>query len=757
MVNSNQTAVRQGLRFDSQNSHLQPVNHRTNSDNIRDGRGEEDPLQNPRPPEKLKSPPLVNNRCHEQNLMLRAKRWSCRLSERASVIWGGWGSQTGSDDEPPPPVPRHRTDSKYNASTSDRNHVRLLDKRTKSYTCRELMCIVFLPCLLICLLGIACSALVIYYQLGKEYEQEISTLSSELTSARDQTGVYMSSQKYQGLIDQVNRQKIAIDNEKEAVRELGSVLKKKTHELNESTRKFNDLKETLDCTWTIIQKTGGSSLLKHLEAECKLSQRAHLLLAVNDEAAIDKKLVEQAEKRRPVPGVEGIPSKQRHSHGHGHMENTDRQHWLLGSNSQMSSESNEFQQFLATEFTRMEQNIIDFSNQQDIFCNEFRRSLEDEVEKRHRDLAKLSSSLTKMLETQLKTVGKLSSLATDQLYAEQKWVTGYLKTARNEADKESSTMQKFLTEGILIWLQQVDTSLRDQGNTLDLLQHNINSGMTAISGDRNNFLNSQKKMLMTANNKVKALSQLQLAELQSIVEREEKVKQSESQFGVRFKEAKRKIDGLLSSLLSEYDSYSALVNKTSEATARNLASTTSRTEQMTSLVNMAISQTMDENNDFKFKTESKEKLLHNEMIQKVEQSVAENKVINKNLDKVEIQTKQFIGERQGAWELHYSNQEIQLRKKADKNKELLQKHQSQSQDLHSLVRTATNSLESVLETHRQSDSRKTAERQADLQAQCKNMGTFTELLSSELHARDSDLANYFFNSGRDEKDTSVKK
>lgn len=758
MVNSNQTAVRQGLRFDSQNSHLQPVNHRTNSDNIRDGRGEEDPLQNPRPPEKLKSPALVNNRCHEQNLMLRAKRWSCRLSERASVIWGGWGSQTGSDDEPPPPVPRHRTDSKYNASTSDRNHVRLLDKRTKSYTCRELMCIVFLPCLLICLLGIACSALVIYYQLGKEYEQEISTLSSELTSARDQTGVYMSSQKYQGLIDQVNRQKIAIDNEKEAVRELGSMLKKKTHELNESTRKFNDLKETLDCTWTIIQKTGGSSLLKHLEAECKLSQRAHLLLAVNDEAAIDKKVVGQAEKRRPVPGVIGIPSKpQRHSHGHGHMENTDRQHWLLGSNSQMSSESNEFQQFLATEFTRMEQNIIDFSNQQDIFCNEFRRSLEDEVEKRHRDLAKLSSSLTKMLETQLKTVGKLSSLATDQLYAEQKWVTGYLKTARNEADKESSTMQKFLTEGILIWLQQVDTSLRDQGNTLDLLQHNINSGMTAISGDRNNFLNSQKKMLMTANNKVKALSQLQLAELQSIVEREEKVKQSESQFGVRFKEAKRKIDGLLSSLLSEYDSYSALVNKTSEATARNLASTTSRTEQMTSLVNLAISQTMDENKDFQFKTESKEKLLHNEMIQKVEQSVTENKVINKNLDKVEIQTKQFIGERQGAWELHYSNQEIQLRKKADKNKELLQKHQSQSQDLHSLVRTATNSLESVLETHRQSDSRKTAERQADLQAQCKNMGTFTELLSSELHARDSDLANYFFNSGRDEKDTSVKK
>ena len=73
------------------------------------------------------------------------------------------------------------------------------------------------------------------------------------------------------------------------------------------------------------------------------------------------------------------------------------------------------------------------------------------------------------------------------------------------------------------------------------------------------------------------------------------------------------------------------------------------------------------------------------------------------------------------------------------------------------MRTATNSLEGVLESHRQSDSRKTAERQADLQAQCKNMGTFTELLSSELHARDSDLANYFFNSGRGEKAVVVTK
>jgi len=318
-------------------------------------------------------------------------------------------------------------------------------------------------------------------------------------------------------------------------------------------------------------------------------------------------------------------------------------------------------------------------------------------------------------------------------------------------------MQKFLTEGILIWLQQVDTSLMDQGNTLNLLHQSIVGWTTTISDERKAFLSTQKKMLLTANNKVKAISNLQFAELRSVIEREKKIKQSESQFGARFKEAKRKIDGLLSSLLLDYESYSSLVNKTSEATGRNLASAISRTEEMTSLVNMAISQTLNDNKDFQINAEAKGKVMISEMIQKVDESIGENKVINKNLDKVELQTKQFIGERQGVWELHYSNQEIQLRKKADKNKELLQKHQSQSQDLHSLVRAATNSLESVLETHRQSDNRKTMERQADLQAQCKNMGSFTELLTSELHARDSDLANYFFNNGRNKANTSVKK
>ena len=108
------------------------------------------------------------------------------------------------------------------------------------------------------------------------------------------------------------------------------MLKKKTHELNESTRKFNDLKETLDCTWSIIQKTGGASLLKHLETECKLSQKAHLLLAVNDEAATDKKINGKLEKIALDEVATSDAVRPRQIHAHSHSEISDRQHWLLG-------------------------------------------------------------------------------------------------------------------------------------------------------------------------------------------------------------------------------------------------------------------------------------------------------------------------------------------------------------------------------------------------------------------------------------------
>ena len=327
----------------------------------------------------------------------------------------------------------------------------------------------------------------------------------------------------------------------------------------------------------------------------------------------------------------------------------------------------------------MEQSIIDFASQQEIFCAEFKRSLDAEVERRHSDLGGVSASLSKMLETQLQTVGKLSNLATNQLYAEQKWVTTYLKNARNEADKESTAMQKFLTENLLILLQQVDASLQDQTKTLESLKQGISIAFNNIIADRNEFLHNQRKMLLTANNKVKAFSQLQISEMRAISEREEKLKRSELQFGERFVEAKKKIDSLLSSLFSEYDSYSSLANKTSEANSRNLASSSSRQEQMTSLIDVALTEATDKSKDFSFKAEKKEKVVRLELVQKISEGIASSKAVTGRLDRVEAQTKQFIGERQGSWELHYNNQEIQLRKKADTNKELLQKHQVESQ------------------------------------------------------------------------------
>ena len=140
--------------------------YRINRDIVGDRGGEEDPLQNPRPPERIKSGLGSGPRLQghgevggtASGLLYRAKRLSCRLSERASVLWS----------DQPPPVPRHRTQEKYDTELSHTNHVRLLDRRTsRAYTCKELLCVVFVPCLLICVLGIVCSALVIHHVLGK--------------------------------------------------------------------------------------------------------------------------------------------------------------------------------------------------------------------------------------------------------------------------------------------------------------------------------------------------------------------------------------------------------------------------------------------------------------------------------------------------------------------------------------------------------------------------------------------------------------
>ena len=119
--------------------------------------------------------------------------------------------------------------------------------------------------------------------------------------------------------------------------ELGAVVKRKLHELDEAGRKFDKLRETLGCTWRVIRQDGGgiSFLLNHLYRKCKFSQKALLLLAINDEATPmeerkhefdDSNIEGTAEDTLPSPSHK----EQIHRHSHGEAGNSGMQHWLLG-------------------------------------------------------------------------------------------------------------------------------------------------------------------------------------------------------------------------------------------------------------------------------------------------------------------------------------------------------------------------------------------------------------------------------------------
>ena len=97
----------------------------------------------------------------------------------------------------------------------------------------------------------------------------------------------------------------------------------------ETSKKLTEVRETLDCTWTVIQKRGGGdSLVRHLDEDCSLSSQAHLLLAVNDEAAVERR-TERTERTETEERGGGAGPAKRHRHSH-HVSNNDRQHWLLG-------------------------------------------------------------------------------------------------------------------------------------------------------------------------------------------------------------------------------------------------------------------------------------------------------------------------------------------------------------------------------------------------------------------------------------------
>lgn len=761
-----------------------PYSHMHASSNRTQPPSEEDPLQNPRPPEQRYHrtsydkgvPSNVQHRNYDQNFVYRAKRWSARLSGRASVLWAssGGGSGGGGGDmacPPPPPVPRHRDTSKYNQNHTDTNHIRLFERKTRAYTCRELLCIVFLPCLLICLLGIALSSLVIYYQIGKEYEGEIEMLESELSLARERDGVYLSSHKYRDLIRVANTKQLEQDDQKDALEDLQTrlaaqsrLVEDKSRAVDELNGKIESLRATLDCTYTVVQ-TERDSVAERLETECKLSHRAQLLLAASDQAAAgdgeesgqlfssNNRLSFDTPKKKETGHSSGgrqflSESSDMLHHGHHAHSKGSANHWLLGSKRSEQSESSKFEEFLVTELTRMEQNIVEFSSHHQTFCSEFRLNLEAEVERRSQDMGVLANRLAGLVDNQAKAIGRLETLAADQMYAEQKWVTSYLKNIRNEADRQSSSLQGYLTESFLPSIRILNSGVLELSTQVSSLQSTVVKTMQAGTNKLNAFLDRQQKQILSTKDIILNLSKQQNNDIQVLAERQEEMLKAEATFEVRFKEAQRKIEGLLTSVMAEYQLYSNALNKTSTRTSATLDSMAARSQEIDSTLNIAVSKVVSSGDELK-SVEAMERLkLDSEISGNSENTEAAIKTLGTELRKVELQGKQMVGERQGAWELHYSNSELMLRKKADTNKELLQKHQVQTQETHSSLLQFSNELEKMTEKSRQKDNTHTTERQADLQAACKNVAGFSHLLSSELHARDSDLANYFANTGR---------
>ena len=68
--------------------------------------------------------------------------------------------------------------------------------------------------------------------------------------------------------------------------------------------------------------------------------------------------------------------------------------------SDTSPDMAEFQRFFAQHLNAMEQNIGDFATANDVFCSDFKKSLDQELERRSRELGRLSLSLSKIVDGQ---------------------------------------------------------------------------------------------------------------------------------------------------------------------------------------------------------------------------------------------------------------------------------------------------------------------------------------------------------------------
>jgi hypothetical protein len=111
----------------------------------------------------------------------------------------------------------------HNSRTS-KNDFENRKNNKKSYSCKDMACVVLLPSVLLSLVLIGVFSLLIYLHLLQEYHAEIDKLKYELQAARDKDGVFLPKETF----DEQNKLK---ENAEKEIREKTLLLKALEEEL----------------------------------------------------------------------------------------------------------------------------------------------------------------------------------------------------------------------------------------------------------------------------------------------------------------------------------------------------------------------------------------------------------------------------------------------------------------------------------------------------------------------------------------------
>ena len=241
---------RRGVIFDD--NHQPHIIHNPNYD-----LGEEEaPLQRPRPPENPASSESLVGGQYNANIIrannvyedkadsggsanLRRtvrtnsdRRWSAnRLSKRLSVmLWGGQGGGA-FPGRPSRPAGGNSYDSCQSGSSDGRHQ--------RHYSCRELLCVALVPCVLLSLVAIGICSLLIYFHLLQEYQSKIDRLQAELQAVRDKDGaVFLPQEMYE-------EQTKKLESQEEEIKTITKEIKSLETERDELVVSISELFENL--------------------------------------------------------------------------------------------------------------------------------------------------------------------------------------------------------------------------------------------------------------------------------------------------------------------------------------------------------------------------------------------------------------------------------------------------------------------------------------------------------------------------------